>query len=50
MHLILIVFFYTRTIFTIGYGDVTPKSDTGRMFIIFFMAGGAVRNLKIFFL
>lgn len=34
------VYFSAVTITTIGYGDITPKTDTGKVFTIFYVFAG----------
>ena len=34
------VYFMVTTVTTIGYGDFTPKTDTGKIFTIIFSLGG----------
>jgi hypothetical protein len=45
MHLVEAIYFVSVTITTVGYGDVTPKTDLGRMFTVLLLFSG----VSIFF-
>ncbi len=34
------IYFSSATLTTVGYGDITPKTDAGRLFTVFYMWSG----------
>jgi hypothetical protein len=37
---VLVAYFSTVTIWTVGYGDYTPSDDIGKIFTVLFILGG----------
>lgn len=46
--MIFVVHFYTVLFFTVGYGNISPSSTTGRMFMIFYALIGIPVNGFLF--
>lgn len=41
-HAVSFIYWYATTASTVGYGDLSPKSDTGRLIAAFFVMPGAI--------